>query len=96
MGIANVRGKFSEFEGTLDIKEQLADSRAHGAVKVASIDTGEAQRDEHLRSPDFFDVEAFRRSPSSPLASRPSTASRRACTATSRCTASPGRSGSTS
>jgi polyisoprenoid-binding protein YceI len=59
MGIANVRGKFSEFEGTLDMKEQLADSRAHGAVKVASIDTGEAQRDEHLRSPDFFDAGAF-------------------------------------
>ena len=57
MGIANVRGKFTEFEGTLEMKERLGDCRAHGTVKVASIDTGEAQRDEHLRSPDFFDVE---------------------------------------
>ncbi len=59
MGIANVRGKFTEFEGTLEMQEELAASRARGSVKVASIDTGEAQRDEHLRSPDFFDVEEF-------------------------------------
>jgi polyisoprenoid-binding protein YceI len=59
MGIANVRGKFTEFEGTLEMKQELAASRARGSVKVASIDTGEAQRDEHLRSPDFFGVEEF-------------------------------------
>jgi polyisoprenoid-binding protein YceI len=59
MGIANVRGKFTEFEGTLEVKENLSDCRAHGTVKVASIDTGEAQRDDHLRSPDFFDVVEF-------------------------------------
>jgi len=59
MGIANVRGQFSEFEGTLEMKERLADCRAFGTVKAASIDTGEPQRDEHLRSPDFFNVEEF-------------------------------------
>ena len=59
MGIANVRGKFSEFEGTLEMKESLADCRAFGTVKVASIDTGEPQRDDHLRSADFFNVEEF-------------------------------------
>jgi polyisoprenoid-binding protein YceI len=59
MGIANVRGHFSEFEGTLEIKESLPDCRAHGTVRAASIDTGESKRDEHLRSPDFFDVEQF-------------------------------------
>jgi polyisoprenoid-binding protein YceI len=59
MGIANVRGKFSEFEGTLEMKEDLAASRVRGSVKVASIGTGEAQRDDHLRSADFFDVEEF-------------------------------------
>jgi polyisoprenoid-binding protein YceI len=57
MGIANVRGKFREFEGTLEMKENLADCRARGSVRVASIDTDEPQRDEHLRSPDFFNVE---------------------------------------
>ena len=59
MGIANVRGKFTEFEGTLEMKRDLADGRTYGTVKVASIDTGEAQRDEHLRSADFFDAEQF-------------------------------------
>jgi polyisoprenoid-binding protein YceI len=59
MGIANVRGKFSEFEGTLEMKESLAECRASGAVKVASVDTGEPQRDNHLRSADFFNVEEF-------------------------------------
>ena len=59
MGIANVRGKFTEFEGTLEVGEDLATRRAHGNVKVASIDTDEEQRDAHLRSPDFFNVEEF-------------------------------------
>jgi polyisoprenoid-binding protein YceI len=56
MGIANVRGEFTEFEGTLEVGEDLAAAKAYGTVKVASIDTNEAQRDEHLRSPDFFDA----------------------------------------
>jgi polyisoprenoid-binding protein YceI len=59
MGIANVRGQFTEFEGTLEMKPELSDCRAHGTVKAASITTGEAQRDDHLRSADFFDVEQF-------------------------------------
>jgi polyisoprenoid-binding protein YceI len=59
MGIANVRGKFTEFEGRLDVKENLADCRARGTVTVSSIDTGESDRDAHLCSPDFFDVERF-------------------------------------
>jgi polyisoprenoid-binding protein YceI len=57
MGIANVKGKFNEFAGTLEIGEDLAAAKATGTVKVASVDTNEAQRDAHLRSPDFFDAE---------------------------------------
>jgi polyisoprenoid-binding protein YceI len=59
MGIATVRGKFTKFEGTLEVGEALASSRAHGKVDVASIDTGEPDRDAHLRSADFFDVENY-------------------------------------
>jgi polyisoprenoid-binding protein YceI len=59
MGIANVRGEFTEFEGTLEVGEDLASSSARGIVRAASISTGEEQRDEHLRSADFFDVEEF-------------------------------------
>jgi len=57
MGIATVRGEFKEFEGTLEVGADLASAKAHGSVKVASLDTNEAQRDDHLRSADFFDVE---------------------------------------
>jgi polyisoprenoid-binding protein YceI len=53
LGIANVRGVFREFEGTLDLDE----GRVYGTVKTASLDTNDDKRDEHLRSPDFFDVE---------------------------------------
>jgi polyisoprenoid-binding protein YceI len=59
MGIATVRGRFNEFEGTVEIGEDLARSRAFGKVKVASITTGDEQRDEHLRSADFFDAESY-------------------------------------
>jgi polyisoprenoid-binding protein YceI len=59
MGIANVRGKFTEFGGTLEVDEDLARSSARGSVKVASITTEEEKRDEHLRSADFFNVEKF-------------------------------------
>jgi polyisoprenoid-binding protein YceI len=56
MGIATVRGNFGSFEGKLEIGEDGA--RASGTVETASINTGEPQRDAHLRSPDFFDAEA--------------------------------------
>jgi polyisoprenoid-binding protein YceI len=56
MGIATVRGEFTEFAGTLEIGEQLSSAKAYGTVKVQSVDTNEAQRDEHLRSGDFFDA----------------------------------------
>jgi polyisoprenoid-binding protein YceI len=59
MGIANVRGKFTDFEGTLRVGEDLVRSGAHGIVKVASITTDDEQRDAHLRSPDFFDVDEY-------------------------------------
>jgi polyisoprenoid-binding protein YceI len=56
MGIATVRGTFGEFEGTLEIAEDLASAVARGSVKTVSVDTNEPQRDEHLRSADFFDA----------------------------------------
>ena len=59
LGISTVRGEFKEFEGTLEIGEDLPTSRAYGTVKVASIDTRATDRDGHLRSPDFFDVAQF-------------------------------------
>ncbi len=59
MGIATVRGRFTEFEGTLEVGADLAGSHASGRVKVASINTADETRDAHLRSPDFFDADAY-------------------------------------
>jgi polyisoprenoid-binding protein YceI len=55
-GVSNVRGSFGTFSGTL---EHGADGSisARGSVAVASVDTGVSQRDDHLRSADFFDAE---------------------------------------
>jgi polyisoprenoid-binding protein YceI len=59
MGLATVRGAFTEFDGTIEIGEDLATARAYGRVSVDSLDTGQPQRDEHLRSPDFFDAAEY-------------------------------------
>ena len=59
MMIATVRGRFKEFEGTIVAAEDIANSRAYGVVKAASIDTSQPDRDAHLRSPDFFDAERY-------------------------------------
>jgi polyisoprenoid-binding protein YceI len=58
LGIATVRGRFHEFEGALEIGEDLASARAYGTVQTASVYTNEEQRDNHLRSEDFFHAEA--------------------------------------
>ena len=57
LGIATVKGQFKEFEGTLEIGPDGA--LAYGTVKTASVDTREPQRDEHLRSADFFEVDTY-------------------------------------
>jgi polyisoprenoid-binding protein YceI len=59
MMIATVRGRFTEFEGAIEAAPDIDDSRAYGTVEVASIDTNQPDRDAHLRSPDFFDVERY-------------------------------------
>ena len=56
MGLATVKGFFSEFEGAVQVAEDGTIS-ASGTVDVASVSTRSDQRDEHLRSADFFDAE---------------------------------------
>ena len=58
MMFTTVRGQFRSFDGNLSIDpHNPTNSRVEGSIDVASIDTGEEQRDAHLRSGDFFDVE---------------------------------------
>jgi polyisoprenoid-binding protein YceI len=59
MMIATVRGRFKEFEGTIEAAEDINNSRVYGKVKAASIDTNDETRDAHLRSADFLDVEQY-------------------------------------
>jgi polyisoprenoid-binding protein YceI len=58
MGVATVRGEFRQFDGGLEIFDELTDSGAYGRVDAASVDTNQARRDEHLRSKDFLSVES--------------------------------------
>ena len=58
--VTTVRGQFGEFEGTarFDAANPAASS-AQIVIQAASVDTGSADRDGHLRSGDFFDVETY-------------------------------------
>lgn len=57
--VTKVRGAFTEFEGTASTDANLANAAINLTVQVASVATGSADRDGHLKSADFFDVENF-------------------------------------
>jgi polyisoprenoid-binding protein YceI len=56
MMISKVRGRFREFSGTLDIAPAPEQSTVEVVIQASSIDTGDEQRDAHLRSAEFLDV----------------------------------------
>ena len=57
MMVSKVRGYFREFSGELVTAEDPAQSSVTATIDLASIDTRQEQRDAHIRSADFFDVE---------------------------------------
>jgi polyisoprenoid-binding protein YceI len=60
MMISNVRGQFEQFTGTVNFNEENpALSSVDVQIDTASISTKEAMRDNHLKSPDFLDVEKY-------------------------------------
>ncbi|WP_164007544.1 YceI family protein [Pyxidicoccus trucidator] len=60
MVVAKVHGRFARFEGKVVLDgEDLTRGAVEVKIEAASLDTGVEQRDNHLRSPDFFDVAAF-------------------------------------
>jgi polyisoprenoid-binding protein YceI len=60
MMISNVKGQFTGVKGVLALDEtDLTNSHVEASIEAASINTREAQRDAHLKSGDFFDVEKF-------------------------------------
>lgn len=57
--ISTVEGKFTQFEGKVELAEKFQSSKVEAKIELNSIDTGVAKRDDHLRSPDFFDVKKY-------------------------------------
>ena len=57
--LTRVRGRFTDFSGWIDVAENPEASSAHVEIKTASIQTNTEQRDEHLKSDDFLNVEKW-------------------------------------
>lgn len=57
--LTQVRGSFHDFAGEIRMAEDPADSSVVLTIRAASIDTANAERDAHLRSADFFDVDEY-------------------------------------
>jgi polyisoprenoid-binding protein YceI len=57
MMISKVKGRFTDLSGTIEVGSSEADHRVEVSIDVASVDTGDAKRDEHLRSDDFFSAD---------------------------------------
>lgn len=59
LGIATVKGQFRQFNATAEATPEGKLTSLSATIDAASVDTGVEQRDNHLRSPDFFEVEKF-------------------------------------
>jgi polyisoprenoid-binding protein YceI len=59
MMVSKVRGRFDKFEGTIVTAANPLDSSVTASVDLSSINTGQEQRDAHIRSADFFEVETY-------------------------------------
>lgn len=59
MMVSKVRGTFRRFDAELVIAENLSDSSVNATIDVGSFDTGNADRDAHIRSADFLDLERY-------------------------------------
>lgn len=58
--LTKVRGRFSDFDGTIDFDVDRPEaSRVHLVIQASSVDTNQADRDTHLRSADFFAADQF-------------------------------------
>jgi polyisoprenoid-binding protein YceI len=57
--VSKVRGAFSDYSGEVTIAENLLDSSVSAVVQMASVETGNGDRDNHLRNNDFFDVAQY-------------------------------------
>jgi polyisoprenoid-binding protein YceI len=56
--VSKVKGRFNTFEGAITIAENALDSKVEATIDASSVDTRDENRDNHLRSSDFFEVES--------------------------------------
>ena len=57
--VSKVRGYFKDVSGTVEVAEDISQSVVEVTAQIASVETGSADRDAHLKSADFFDAEQF-------------------------------------
>ncbi|MGZ4595551.1 MAG: YceI family protein [Actinomycetes bacterium] len=57
--VTKVRGRFADIAGSITVAEDPQASTAEATLTTASVDTGTPDRDTHLKSEDFFDVEKY-------------------------------------
>ena len=57
--VSKVRGSFKSFEGSIVVADNPLDSHVEASIDMASIDTRDENRDNHLRSPDFFHTDQY-------------------------------------
>ena len=58
-GLTKVRGRFTGVTGHADIAHDITDSTLGASIDMATVHSGDASRDDHLRSADLFDVETY-------------------------------------
>ncbi|MEU1073309.1 MULTISPECIES: YceI family protein [unclassified Streptomyces] len=59
LGIANVRGRFDDFDGEIVLAENPLESSVRAAIRIASVSTAHDQRDAHIRSEEFLHAEKY-------------------------------------
>jgi polyisoprenoid-binding protein YceI len=59
LGLSNFKGRFDDIEGTVDFHPEKGEGRVEVVIDAASVNTGVADLDEHLRNEDFFHVEKY-------------------------------------
>jgi len=59
MVISNVEGRFTKFDGTLEAGKKLTDLKIEANIDINSVTTDDGERDKHLKSADFFEVEKY-------------------------------------
>jgi polyisoprenoid-binding protein YceI len=57
--LTKVRGRFTALSGVIEVAEELVESAVEVTIDMASVESGNEARDEHLRSADFFDVARY-------------------------------------